>query len=106
MASLGEKLRERRKARGLTLDDLAARVDSSKSYIWELENRPSPKPSAEKLAAIAAVLEVPVEFFLDDADTEPTSAQVDNAFFRKYKNLTDSDKAQLRAIVDTFRKRK
>ena len=106
MASLGDKLRERRKALRMTLDELAAKVDSSKGYIWELENRTSANPSADKLAAIADALEVPLEFFLDDADTHPTEQQVDAAFFRKYKKLGDDEKAQLRAIVETFKKRK
>lgn len=105
MASLGEKLRERRKAMGLTLDSLAERVGSSKSYIWELENRPSPNPSAEKLAAIAKELNAPVEYFLDTAEAAPTPEQRDDAFFRKFRNLPEEDKDQLRAIMETFRKR-
>lgn len=46
---LGEKLRELRKQRGLTLDKLADLAGLSKSYLWELENRESQRPSAEKL---------------------------------------------------------
>jgi transcriptional regulator with XRE-family HTH domain len=106
MATLGEKLRDRRKSHRLTLDELADRVGSSKSYLWELENRASARPSAEKLAAIARELSVPVEYFLDDAGVEPAQAQLDDVFFRKYKSLSSPDKAQLNAIIDTFRKKK
>jgi transcriptional regulator with XRE-family HTH domain len=45
---LGEKLRELRKQRGLTLEKLADLAGLSKSYLWELENRESQRPSAEK----------------------------------------------------------
>ena len=40
------------------LDQLADATESSKSYMWELENKDDPKPSADKLARIAAVLDV------------------------------------------------
>ena len=46
---LGEKIRNGRKALGLTLDELARRAKLSKGYLWELENRDSPSPSAEKV---------------------------------------------------------
>lgn len=48
---LGEKLHELRKQRGLTLEKLAELAGLSKSYLWELENRESQRPSAEKLTA-------------------------------------------------------
>jgi transcriptional regulator with XRE-family HTH domain len=53
---LGDKLRSLRKQKGLTLDKLAEQAKLSKSYLWELENRESQRPSAEKLTALADVL--------------------------------------------------
>ena len=53
---LGNKIRELRKQKKLSLEQLAELTESSKSYIWELENKDDPKPSAEKTAKIAAVL--------------------------------------------------
>lgn len=106
MATLGEKLRERRKASGLSLDALAEKVGASKSYIWELENRPELKPSAEKLSAIAEQLEVTVAYFFDTRSSVPKDDHIDDAFFRKYKNLEPEEKMQLRLIIDTFRKKK
>ena len=47
---LGDRIRNLRKEKGLTLDQLAEQSGSSKSYIWELENKSPPRPSAEKLA--------------------------------------------------------
>ena len=37
--ALGEKIRELRKKKGYTLEKLAELTKSSKSYIWELENK-------------------------------------------------------------------
>ena len=60
---LGEKLHELRKQRGLTLEKLAELAGLSKSYLWELENRESQRPSAEKLTALADALGVAAAYF-------------------------------------------
>ena len=53
VTTLGEKIRKLRKDKGYTLEKLAELTELSKSYIWELENKNPPRPSAEKLAYIA-----------------------------------------------------
>ncbi|SKA14903.1 helix-turn-helix domain-containing protein [Novilysobacter spongiicola] len=62
---LGEKIRARRTEMGLSLDDLAEATGSSKGYLWEIENRESPNPSADKLIKIAAALGLTVDFLLE-----------------------------------------
>jgi len=47
---LGERIREQRLKKGLTLEQLAGAIGSGKSYMWELENKDSARPSAEKSA--------------------------------------------------------
>ena len=47
-------IRELRLKHGLTLEGLGAKIDSSKSYVWEIENKDVARPSAEKLSLIAA----------------------------------------------------
>ena len=54
---LGDKIRALRKQKKLSLEQLAELTESSKSYIWELENKDDPRPSADKISKIAAVLE-------------------------------------------------
>ena len=50
MASpLGEKIKNLRIEKGLSLEQLAQMTDSSKSYLWELENREQANPSLEKI---------------------------------------------------------
>lgn len=101
---LGEKIRNGRKAAGLTLDELARRAKLSKSYLWELENRDSPSPSAEKLQAIADELELEVTFLIDDSIEQPEESHRDKQFFRSYSKLEPEDKERLRRILDTFKK--
>ena len=89
----------------MTLDELAALAGMSKSYLWELENRPSPRPSAEKLNALADILGRPVAYFLEEDKATPEEVHMDEAFFRNYKNLNAADKNVVRTIVETFRKK-
>ena len=83
--SLGEKIRRLRKEKALTIKQLADQTDSSKGYIWELENRDTRKPSAEKLIKIAAILNVDIEFLLDDSKDTPDDNVLKNTFFQKFE---------------------
>jgi len=99
---LGEKIRGLRKQKKLSLEQLADLTESSKSYLWELENKDAPNPSAEKIARIAAVLDVTAEFLMDDRETTADQAIVDEAFFRKYKRMPEDTKKKLRQLVDVW----
>jgi transcriptional regulator with XRE-family HTH domain len=58
--SLAERLRIAREAAGMTLEELAAKADISKTYLWELEKDESgeKKPSADVLLRIANALSI------------------------------------------------
>ena len=62
---LGEVLRARRIAQGLTLRDVSARARVSLGYISEVE-RGQKEPSSELLAALAGALDVPLSRLLLD----------------------------------------
>lgn len=101
---LGLKIRELRKSIPMTLDQLATEAGMSKSYLWELENRESPRPSAEKLDALAKVLGRPVSYFLETEEVRPEEEHLNEAFFRNFKGLSAEDRDRVRMIVDSFRK--
>jgi transcriptional regulator with XRE-family HTH domain len=101
---LGEKLNALRKKQGLTLEKLAEAGGMSKSYLWELENKDSHRPSAEKLTALADVLGVTVAYFIEDDVREPEERHMDENFYRNYLQLDPIAKEQLRRILDTFKK--
>lgn len=96
---LGGKIRNLRKQLGLSLEQLAESTESSKSYIWELENKDNPRPSADKLTRIASVLRVTPDFLSDDRITDPHPSEADQAFFRKYRGLSDETKKKLDDIL-------
>lgn len=99
---LGTKINELRRAKGLTLEQLAQASDSSKSYMWEIENKEVARPSAEKLDRIAEALGVTAVFLIDASQSRPTEAVADSAFFRKYEKADPDVKAKLKRILDVL----
>ena len=105
-SALGEKIRSLRQSKGMTLDQLGQAAGSSKSYVWELENRDPPRPSAEKLHKIAEALDVTVEYLLDEqAEGAPSEDVFDKAFYRRYGKLDEGTKARVREIVEVWSKK-
>ena len=101
MASqLGIKIRAERKRNGLTLDRLGELTDSSKSYIWELENKDDVNPSGEKLSKLAEALKVTVEFLLNDNQEKQTEYDNKNVFFRRYEKLDSAKQAALNSLLE------
>ena len=99
---VGERIRDLRKRAGFTLDRLAKESGSSKSYIWELENKNPPRPSAEKLARIAEALDTTVDVLIGtDVSDEDTSPE-DRVFFRKYRGLKPEEKEKFRRMIDLW----
>jgi transcriptional regulator with XRE-family HTH domain len=95
---VGEQIRKLRTDKKLTLDKLAEDAGLSKSYLWELENKNPPRPSAEKLAGLAKALGVTVDFLMGaDSDQDLVTAQ-DRAFFREYQQMTPAMKEKLRQM--------
>lgn len=95
---LGDKIRDLRKRQGFTLDRLAELSESSKSYIWELENKEPPRPSADKVAKIAVALGVTPDYLITE-DVSVADA-TDRAFFRKYQSKTPATKDKIRKMLD------
>lgn len=99
---LKNKLRELRNEKKISLDKLAELTDSSKSYLWELENRDKGNPSAEKLAKIASVLGVTSDYLLDESVAEPNEEVLKEAFFRKFEKMDPEKKKIFEDLLDKF----
>ena len=102
--SLGAKIKRHRQEKGYSLDKLAELTASSKSYIWELENRDTRKPSGEKLTRIAQALEVTTDYLLDDSE-EPSDQVLKEAFFRKFSKLEEEDQEKIKQMIDLWSKK-
>ncbi len=84
--ALAEQLRRFREKEGLSLDDLAAKAQVSKTYLWELERDTAgeKKPSASVLLQIAKALSVTIADLLELATT-----QVQDQSMEVPRSLTD-----------------
>ena len=103
--TLGEKIRRHRQEKGFSLDKLANLTESSKSYIWELENRDTRRPSGEKLTRIAQALEVTTDYLLDES-ADPDEKVVREAFFRKFSKLDPDDKKRVEEMIEAWGKKR
>ncbi len=62
---LGQKIRQLREEKGLSLNGLAEEAGISKAYLSQLENDVSKQPSAEILLKIASALGITIADLLD-----------------------------------------
>ena len=99
--TFGGRLQRLRIEEALTLEGLAAKIDSTKSYVWELENKPTIRPSAELVYKLAKTLNTTVGVLMGEASVDDVSEQ-DQVFFRKYHPLKPETKKQLSKIMDVL----
>lgn len=95
---MGAIIKSIRQEFGWTLQDLANEIDSSKSYMWEIENKENIRPSAEFLHRLAVALETTIEILLGIDDPQ-TSADYE-VFLRKFRRLGVAKKRILIQIAD------
>lgn len=95
---IGDRIRTRRKARGLSLDKLAAEDGCSKSYLWSLEHENPPRPSADKLSKIAASLGTTIDYLVSDASEDAE----DLAAYYRYRSLPKETKARIRQLIEVW----
>ena len=99
--TFGERLQRLRKKNKLTLEELAIKTDSTKSYVWELENKPNIRPSAELVYKLSKVLNTTVDVLLGEKSIDEMSEK-DKVFFRRYQPLKQETKDQLARIMDAL----
>jgi len=99
---LGTKIRRHREVLGLTLEKLAEKIDSTKSYIWELENKDGVRPSADKVFRLAEALDVTAEYLVDDSQKNPKPKEKDVVLFRKLQKLSQHEKEMLEKFINSL----
>lgn len=71
-ATISQQTKAFRIARGLTLQELADRTGTSKSYIWEIEKRGTANPTIEMTVALARALGVSFDELTGISTAQPT----------------------------------
>lgn len=64
------RVRQYRQSMGWTLEALAAKVGSSKAYIWQLENKADPDPGVKLSMRLAKAFGISVEHLFRPADPD------------------------------------
>lgn len=93
---LGDRIRNFRKERGLTLTELAERLNVSPSYLSSIE-RNVKKPTIPMLKKISELLNIPVTYLV--ADDQPNDLASKIKFFREARGLSLYDLAEISEIA-------
>ena len=99
--TFGERLKRLREEAGLTLQALAEAIESTKSYVWELENKPNIRPSADLVYKLSVALDTTVGVLMGEAAVGDLAEQ-DQVFFRNYQELKLDTKKRLSRIMDAL----
>lgn len=103
---LGQKIRQLREEKELSLNGLAEKAGISKAYLSQLENSVSKQPSAEILLKIASALGItiadlldqPVRVYAEDFKNEDVS-KVLSEFIDKRGEALDIQKEDVRMLM-------
>ena len=100
-SDFGKNLKARREKLQLTLEEVASEIGSTKSYLWELENKPNARPSADLAYRLATALGTTVGVLMGETPRKelPEEAEV---FFRKYQKFGDKTKRRLDKLLDAL----
>lgn len=102
---LSKKIRKERTKRKITLEELAKAVGSSKGYIWQIENDPKIKPSAQLISNIAKELNVTADYLLNPEKEEMDLEDNSLIFFRNFKGLSEKSKEILLKQMEALKER-
>jgi transcriptional regulator with XRE-family HTH domain len=96
------RLKQIRQSKRLTLDQLAARVGMSKSYVSEIENERK-QVNGRRLEAFAAALDVSVHDLIGDATEDTASDIVEH--IEIMRALTTEDRREVERLALFLAKR-
>jgi transcriptional regulator with XRE-family HTH domain len=103
--TLGDRIQEQRKAKGLSQSDLAKAVKVHFSNIGRYE-RGEAMPAADILSRIAQTLDVSQDFLINGTLHEKASAQIKDqellSQFHRVEQLSPAKKALVKEFLDAF----
>jgi transcriptional regulator with XRE-family HTH domain len=101
----GERVRKLREDHGFTLRQLGDKIGTSKSYVWQIENKEHPNPSANVVLDIARIFGVSPYYLIHDDLPEQSKNIEDVILINKLESLTNTDKLMVAEMVDALYKR-
>lgn len=98
--TMGDRIRETRKKRGLTQDRLAEKLDISVEYVSQIE-RGIKTPSMQNFIKLVEVLDVSADYLLRDT-VSTRSLYGDKQIASRFERLTPKQRVALEALIDTY----
>ena len=98
--TMGDRIREARKKKGFTQEQLAERLDISVEFVGQIE-RGIKLPSMAVFMKLIEVLSVSADYLLRDSIS---TGQLfgNNALGRKIEQLSRKERIALEALIDTY----
>ena len=98
--TMGDRIKETRKLRGLTQDQLAEKVDITLEYISQIE-RGLKMPSMQVFIKLVEALDVSSDYLLRDS-VSTRNLYGDKQIGTKLERLTPKQRVALEALIDTY----
>ena len=98
--TMGDRIREARKTKGLTQEQLAESLDVSVEFVGQIE-RGSRLPSMQVFIKFIEVLDVSADYLLRDS-VSTGRLFGDNALGNKIEKLSRKERIALEALIDTY----
>lgn len=98
--TMGDRIREARKKKGLTQEQLSEHLEVSVEFVSKIERGLS-MPSMQVFIKLVETLNVSADYLLRDSVS--TGALLgDNSIGRKIENLTPKQRIALEALIETY----
>lgn len=110
MATFGEKLKQARKQKGWSQEELGKQIGVHGRHVGKYENGHT-MPSAETLVRIATIFNVSTDYLLREDFEETPSARAllkDRELIKKFEaveNMGDEDKHVIMSLIDAYIKK-
>lgn len=103
---IGRKIKELRKKKKITQEELAFKIGKSPNFIGLIE-RGKKRPSIETLRKIAEVLDVPIKSFFESFNYSPPQEDILTEKIKMLlRDTSDKDKKAIYQIIRTIIERK
>ena len=98
--TMGDRIKETRKKRGLTQEQLAEKLDISVEYVSQIE-RGMKIPSMQIFIKLVEALDVSADYLLRDI-VSTRNLYSDKQIASKLERLTPKQRVALEALIDTY----
>ncbi|MBR7117530.1 MAG: helix-turn-helix transcriptional regulator [Clostridia bacterium] len=98
--TMGDRIREIRKKRGMTQEQLAEKIDVTLEYVSQIE-RGLKMPSMQVFVKLVEVLDVSADYLLRDS-VSTRNLYGDKQLGARLERLTPKQRVALEALIDTY----